>query len=101
MNVSVFWGNGCSHCDHLIEYLENLRAEDSETIVLYSLEVCHDDENNALLDELAQITGVEAVPSMIIGDEAFLGYDPVIDEDILEAIEKNHSIDLLGELIHS
>lgn len=89
-NIYLFWGNGCGHCEHLFEYFTSLNQDLSDQIQLYSFEVWYDEDNNALMHQMASHLGdeVKGVPYMIIGDESFIGYDTSIDEDLTQAIEK-------------
>lgn len=97
LNVYVFWGNRCQHCTHLIEYLESLLKEEPDLFKLYTFEVWYDEENMAWLEELALITEeeIEGVPYMIIGKDVFVGYDPIIDEDIYDSITHRHRKDII------
>ena len=88
VNIYLFWGNGCGHCEHLFEYLESLDEQIQSLYQLYSFETWYDEENNQLMQQFSELSETKAtgVPYMIIGDEVFLGYDESINEAIVEAI---------------
>ena len=76
LDVYLFWGIGCPHCEREIEFLERVAAGNPE-VRLHELEVSRSRANAALMVQAAQRLGVEvgSVPLTVIGDRAWVGYD--------------------------
>lgn len=83
MNVYLFWGDGCPHCEELFAFLKSINEEYGKYYNLYTLEVWKDEENNKLMHTLADKLKepVNGVPYLIIGNKTFVGY---IEEDQAE-----------------
>ena len=114
VNVYIFRGEGCPHCEEAIEWFENTLAKDDEYSKKYNLvkyEVWYDENNSELMSNVAKELGTEAsgVPFIVIGDKYFSGFSSTespskikaaIDEqysnsdyqDIVEAVKKGSSI---------
>lgn len=90
MNIYFFYGDGCSHCEELIFFLNNLPEKYNEYYDLYTLEVWYDEKNNELMRNLVKKIGktVEGVPCLIIGDQVFFGYSETMNEKIKQAIKE-------------
>lgn len=86
VDVYFFWGDGCPHCEKEKAFLEDLKDEYDEVNV-FDYEVWYDDENRALLEQMAGALGVQisGVPFTIIGDDYISGY--LSDETTGAAIE--------------
>ena len=79
INVYIFRGEGCPHCEEAIEWFEGTLAEDPEYKEKYELvkyEVWYDEDNSNLMSEVASELGTEAsgVPFIVIGDKYFSGF---------------------------
>lgn len=79
VNVYIFRGEGCPHCEEAIEWFENTLSNDSEYADKFELvkyEVWYDEDNSNLMDEVAKELGTEAsgVPFIVIGDKYFSGF---------------------------
>jgi glutaredoxin len=83
VDVYLFWGVGCPHCEREIEFLDRLAAANPE-VRLHKLEVSGSRENAALMLEAATRLAVEAgsVPLTVVGDRAWVGYDERIGREI-------------------
>lgn len=114
VNVYMFRGEGCPHCEEAIEWFENTLNKDNEYSEKYELvkyEVWYNEENNELMSEVANELGTEAsgVPFIVIGDKYFSGFSSTespaeikaaIDEyynnsdyqDIVKAVKSGSSI---------
>ncbi|MFP4112619.1 MAG: hypothetical protein ACLFUO_06510, partial [Candidatus Woesearchaeota archaeon] len=90
LDIHVFVGETCPHCKELEHYLDSLE-EDYENINPIYYEVWHNQDNQALFQQMAQEHGIQArgVPTMFAGEEHFVGYSPQMNEDIIRAINKN------------
>lgn len=92
INVYLFWGNGCPHCEHAKEFFSNIEDEYGKYFELVDYEVWYSEENSNLLtkvkDELKDTS--TGVPFILIGDNKFVGYSSSIDEQIKETITKEY-----------
>lgn len=90
VNVYFFHGDGCPHCAAEKDYLEKLKNQTDLKFNLREYEIWYDQENTALLSELAenQNWNITGVPFTIIGNETFTGYldDASTGESIKNAI---------------
>ncbi len=87
-NIYLFWGDGCSHCENLKEFINELPEDYKSKFTLNMFETWYNESNEEFMKELSTKMGEEAtgVPYMIIGEETFSGYASVYDEDIKAAI---------------
>lgn len=84
INIYVFWGNGCPHCEELFEFLEELTTKYTY-FDIYAFEVWENEENGLLMDKFASALQDEVgrkVPYFIIGDESFSGFNQAMQEQI-------------------
>lgn len=114
INVYIFRGEGCPHCEEAIEWFENELANDEEYSKYYKFvkyEVWYDESNADLMDNVAKELGTQAsgVPFIVIGDEYFSGfsaeespnkikeaiktqYEKEDYQDVVKAVKKGQSI---------
>lgn len=92
INLYLFYGDGCPHCEELIEFLNSLPEKYDEYYDLYTMEVWYNQKNNTLMENLVAELGkeVEGVPCLIIGDQVFFGYSESIGKDIKKAIKEEY-----------
>ncbi len=83
VGVYLFWGEGCPHCAKAKPFLESL-ARDDPRVVLRSYEVWHDEDNQAILQAMAERAGFDPqyVPTIFIGSRYWEGYDEQIAQEI-------------------
>lgn len=84
INIYVFWGNGCPHCEELFEFLEELTTKYTY-FDIYAFEVWENEENGLLMDKFASALQDEVgrkVPYFIIGDQSFSGFNQAMQEQI-------------------
>ena len=91
VNVYMFRGEGCPHCEEALEFFDTLSA-DEEYKDLYKLvtyEVWYDETNSKLMSDVADALGdqVSGVPYIVIGTKTFAGYAASYDDKIKEAIK--------------
>lgn len=102
--IYLFRGNGCSVCRNFLTFLNSIVDEYGQYFKVVSYEVWYDQNNNALLEEVADFldTNVQGVPFIVIGDQVFPGYMSSYDEQIKAAImnqyESKNSYDVMKEL---
>lgn len=91
VNIYLFYGEGCPHCEALMEYLDGLDDETKAKFKLVKNEVWSNEENSNLMERVAEKIGddeVSGVPYFVIGKKSFSGYSESLNEDILAAIDK-------------
>ena len=91
VNVYIFRGEGCPHCEEALEFFDTLSA-DEEYKDLYKLvtyEVWYDETNSKLMSDVADALGdeVSGVPYIVIGTKTFAGYAASYDDKIKDAIK--------------
>jgi thiol-disulfide isomerase/thioredoxin len=93
VNIYLFYGKECPHCEKLMEYLDDINDEYGNKFNLYGFEVWHDSSNASLMKKFVTAKGDNSsgVPYYVIGDESFIGYNYTYDEKIVKAIEKYSS----------
>ena len=89
VNIYFFWGDGCPHCEHEMEFLESIKEEYGKYYNLYMFETWKDKENAELLSVFANAMNdkVTGVPYTIIGSLSFKGFGESKKNSFLEAIE--------------
>ena len=119
VNVYLFRGEGCPHCEEAMEWFNNTLAKDEEYSKYYKLvdyEVWYDQENSELMDKVAKELGTDAsgVPFIVIGDKYYSGfsssaspdqiknaikssYDNKDYVDVVDSVKKNKKIDKGGD----
>lgn len=104
INVYLFWGDGCPHCEHAKEFFNDVNSDYSKYYNLVDYEVWYDTDNKSLLGKVATFlnTEVKGVPFIVIGDEYFSGYSNDIDTDINNTIismyKSNDYIDVVEKV---
>ena len=114
INVYIFRGEGCPHCEEAIEWFDNTLSKDEEYSKYYKLvkyEVWYDQTNSDLMQNVAKELGTEAsgVPFIVIGEKYFSGFSATSSpeqikkaikdayenenyQDVVEAVKKGNSI---------
>ncbi len=95
VNIYLFYGKECPHCEKLMKYLDDINDKYGDKFNLYGFEVWHNSENANLMKDFIEAKGDKSsgVPYYIIGDESFVGYNYTYDEKIVSAIKKYSSSD--------
>lgn len=88
INVYLFWGNGCAHCNNLKAFFADIEDEYGEYYDLYTFEVWYNEDNEALMNKFAASLDdtVKGVPYLVIGDQSFKGYSSSMNDRIIDAI---------------
>lgn len=88
INVYLFWGNGCAHCNNLKAFFADIENEYGEYYNLYTFEVWYNEDNEALMNKFAVSLDdtVKGVPYLVIGDQSFKGYSSSMNDRIIDAI---------------
>ena len=84
--IYFFWGDGCPHCAAEKPFLERLGQQDS--IEVRAFEVWSSPQNRDLFYKVAASLGFEprAVPTTIIGERYWVGYNDQIGREIEAAV---------------
>jgi cytochrome c biogenesis protein CcdA/glutaredoxin len=96
VEVVLFWGDGCPHCETAKEFLEELRR-DHPDLVVREYEVWGDAANLQLFVETAAAAGVDpqAVPTTFIGNRVWIGFSSATADEIRAVVEAA----MLGEAV--
>lgn len=89
INIHLFYGDGCPHCAHEKEFLEEY-LKDAHDVKLYKYEVWYDSDNQELLSEVQEKLNNKqsGVPYTVIGDKVIIGYsEGVTDVNIKKYID--------------
>ena len=76
VNLYLFHGKECPHCEEEREWLENIKKDYADSLNVYLFEVWHDSDNRKLMDEVRKIFDIKksSVPLTVIGDEYYVGF---------------------------
>lgn len=98
INLYLFWGDGCPHCEAEQKYLEDLQ-EDFDNLKITKYEVWHNEDNNQLMKKIASKTGksLTGVPVTIIGETIITGFSIPTEHQMQRAVAyysktKHHDI---------
>jgi cytochrome c biogenesis protein CcdA/glutaredoxin len=96
VEIVLFWGDGCPHCETEREFLEELRS-DYPDLVVRDYEVWGNAANLQLFVETAAAAGVDAraVPTTFIGDRVWVGFSNATADEIRAVVDAS----TLGEEI--
>lgn len=74
VNVYMFYGETCPHCEEEYEYLNSIKEK--YNINIYRYEVWYNEENKKLLNEISDFldTNVTGVPYTVVNNKAISGY---------------------------
>jgi cytochrome c biogenesis protein CcdA/glutaredoxin len=88
VEVVLFWGDGCPHCETAKEFLEELRR-DHPDLVVREYEVWGDAANLQLFVETAAAAGVDpqGVPTTFIGDRVWIGFSNATAGEIRAVVD--------------
>ena len=92
VNIYLFWGNGCPHCEDFLDFLEE-NTDYKDLYTLNTFEVWYNQDNYNLMNEFATALDedVTGVPFIVIGNKSFKGFSSSLEEEILKAIKEGHS----------
>lgn len=84
----LFYGDGCPYCEMEREWLAEARDE-YPGLTIREYEVWYDEDNQALLTEVAADLGfeVQGVPVTVLGDRHWIGFSEPLRADMVAAIE--------------
>lgn len=101
INLYLFYGKECPHCEEMMEYLDVYLRENDE-VHLYKYEVWHSEANQKKLAEVEEIldTDSSSVPFLVIGNDYIVGYSsaytPKNIEHLVDKYQKKEYKDKVG-----
>ena len=92
VNIYLFWGDGCPHCEAELKYLDSIVDKYGKYFNIFALETWHNKDNKKLYKKLAEKMDAEAngVPFTIIGNKTFSGYSEEMNDEIIKAIKSQY-----------
>lgn len=96
VNVYLFRGEGCPHCQEAEEWFASIEEEYGSYFKIVDYETWYDEENAELMQKVADARGEEAqgVPYIIIGDKSWNGFTDSYEEEIIEQIKAVYEQDI-------
>ena len=93
LNLYLFWGEGCPHCEKLISFFKGLPEDYTSLFILHTFEVWKNDDNKKLMKAFGELLNqnVSGVPFLIVGSQVFVGYTSSKDELIKLAIQEEYN----------
>ena len=86
--ITLFWGDGCPHCQVERPYLANLQKAFPD-VVIRTYEVWYVESNLPIMEKVVASFGetVSGVPVTVIGDKHWVGYGAQIKPEIESAVK--------------
>ena len=94
INIYLFYGEGCPHCEELKNYLNSLDTKEKSYFDIYTFEVWNNSTNQQFMKESAKSLNkeVSGVPFLIIGNKTFEGYNESMNIKIKKAIKTEYKL---------
>jgi thiol-disulfide isomerase/thioredoxin len=85
--VTLFWGEGCPHCEREKAFLKELKKK-NPGLTVRDYEVWKNKENAALYKKVLSASGVKqaGVPTTVVGTAVFMGFSEQVRRGIGDAI---------------
>lgn len=92
VNIYLFWGDGCPHCENAKNFFESIEEEYGKYFKLNKFEVWYNKDNKEIMNQFASAMGeeVKGVPYIIIGNKTYKGFSESYKESIIEAITSQY-----------
>ncbi len=87
--ITLFWGEGCPHCEREKAFLQQLRQR-TPGLTVRDLEVWKHRDNAALYQQVLQAAKITrpGVPTTIVGTQVFMGFNDVVRQQIEKAVAR-------------
>jgi thiol-disulfide isomerase/thioredoxin len=87
--VTLFWGEGCPHCEREKAFLKELKKKHPD-LAVKDYEVWKNKENSALFKKVLGASGVKqaGVPTTVVGTAVFMGFNNQVRKGIGDAIAR-------------
>ena len=94
INIYLFYGEGCPHCEELKNYLNSLDNKEKSYFDIYTFEVWNNSTNQQFMKESAKSLNkeVSGVQFLIIGNKTFEGYNESMNIKIKKAIKTEYKL---------
>lgn len=94
INIYLFYGEGCPHCEELKNYLNSLDNKEKSYFDIYTFEVWNNSTNQQFMKESAKSLNkeVSGVPFLIIGNKTFEGYNESMNIKIKKTIKTEYKL---------
>ncbi len=101
INVYLFWGEGCPHCETAKEYFNELKKDYSKYFELHSFEVWNNEKNNTLFKNVANELNknVQGIPFILVGDKTFSGFNDAIGKNIKNVIIEQYNSGTSNDIV--
>ncbi len=102
INLYLFYGKECPHCEKEITYLTNYLSKENN-IKLYKYEIWHNKKNQNKYKEAQKLLNTKStgVPYLVVGSKVIIGfmenYSESIIEEAIDYYKNNDYKDILGE----
>ena len=85
ITIYMFRGDRCGYCQNFLNFLKDNVKEYGKYFKLRSFEIWHNENNAALMKEVAQHfnKSVKGVPLIVIGEKTFQGYTSSYDKELI------------------
>lgn len=95
VNVYLFRGDGCPHCEEAEEWFDSIQNEYGQYFIVKDYETWYDEDNADLMQKVADARGEEAsgVPYIIIGNKSWNGFAEDYQDEIKEQIKSEYEKD--------
>lgn len=100
VNVYMFYGKTCPHCEEALEYLNSIKKK--YDLKIYKYEVWEDAKNKEIMNDVASLldVNVRGVPFVIIDNTAIFGYASKITDETyryhIKMASKGSFVDKVG-----
>lgn len=94
INIYLFYGEGCPHCEELKNYLNSLDNKEKSYFNIYTFEVWNNSTNQQFMKDSAKYLNkeVSGVPFLIIGNKTFEGYNESMNIKIKKTIKTEYKL---------
>lgn len=95
VNVYLFRGEGCPHCEEMLEFFDSIEEKFGQYYTMNTYEVWYNQDNAELMQDVADKLGVSVtgVPFLVIGDQTWNGYASSYDAEIEAKILSEYNSD--------
>jgi len=93
VKVFVFRGEGCPHCEDAIEWFKTLEKDYGTIFEVIGYETWNNPDNAQLMQDIvsARSDNAEGVPYIVVGDDAWNGFDESYKDPILKTIQSEYA----------
>ena len=97
VNVYLFRGEGCPHCQEAEEWFASIEGEYGDRFNVVDYETWYNEENAKLMQQVAEARGekAEGVPYIVVGNKSWAGFTESYESEILEEINSEYSKDIV------